>query len=395
MSESLIARSSDLQQLVAAGYHIEVRGSGHLIVHDVPHVDGDRLVRIGVIVTTLETAGDQTAPPTDHTVWFLGAYPCQSDGRPIEGLRNSEAQSIDGELVADFRFSSKRADGRPYADYFEKISTYVAIISGPAQELDSTTTAMTSPAVPSPEEDEVFEYYDTASSRAGIVVAARKLELSSVAIIGVGGTGSYVLDLIAKTRVREIHLFDSDTFLTHNAFRAPGAARIEDLRTQPLKVSYWADRYRPLRKGIVEHPYDVTGDNVTELDDMDFVFLCLDAGPGKASILEGLERSGRPFIDTGMGLALVNDSVGGIVRTNASLPGHRESLRARVPVADPDPANDYERNVQVADLNALNAALAVIRWKKLCGFYHDFENELASTYTVDTNVLTSEDQLED
>jgi tRNA A37 threonylcarbamoyladenosine dehydratase len=44
-----------------------------------------------------------------------------------------------------------------------------------------------------------------------------------------GGTGSYILDLVAKTAVMEIHLFDGDDFNQHNAFRAPGAASLEDL----------------------------------------------------------------------------------------------------------------------------------------------------------------------
>jgi hypothetical protein len=35
-----------------------------------------------------------------------------------------------------------------------------------------------------------------------------------------------VLDFTAKTHVKEIHLFDGDTFFQHNAFRAPGAANL-------------------------------------------------------------------------------------------------------------------------------------------------------------------------
>jgi hypothetical protein len=37
---------------------------------------------------------------------------------------------------------------------------------------------------------------------------------------GLGGTGSYILDLVSKTPVNEILLFDSDDFLQHNAFRS-------------------------------------------------------------------------------------------------------------------------------------------------------------------------------
>ena len=42
----------------------------------------------------------------------------------------------------------------------------------------------------------MFKYADTASSRAGIAVATAKLEIGKVGIVGVGGSGSYILDLV-------------------------------------------------------------------------------------------------------------------------------------------------------------------------------------------------------
>ena len=36
--------------------------------------------------------------------------------------------------------------------------------------------------------------------------------------------------------------------------------------------------------------------------------------------------------------------------------------------------------------------LAVIKWKKLSGFYCDLEREHHSTYTLDGNMLLNEDQ---
>ena len=55
--------------------------------------------------------------------------------------------------------------------------------------------------------------------------------------MGLGGTGSYVLDLVAKTPVWEIHLFDGDAFLQHNAFRSPGAPSLDELEAQPPKAA--------------------------------------------------------------------------------------------------------------------------------------------------------------
>jgi hypothetical protein len=89
---------------------------------------------------------------------------------------------------------------------------------------------------------------------------------------------------------------------------------------------------------------------------------------------------------------VVEDSLRGVLRVTTSTPEQREHFRTRVSLADAGIDDDYDRNIQVADLNALNGALAVIKWKKLCGFYLDYEKEHDSTYTIDCNMLTSNDQ---
>ena len=51
----------------------------------------------------------------------------------------------------------------------------------------------------------------------------------------------------------------------------------------------------------------------------------------------------------------------------------------------------YATNIQVADLNALNAALAVVKWKKIRGFYYDHAQEHHCSYTTDFNEVTNKD----
>ena len=86
-------------------------------------------------------------------------------------------------------------------------------------------------------------------------------------------------------------------------------------------------------------------------------------------------------------------SLVGILRVTTSSPEQRGHFRQRVGFTDTTGENDYDRNIQLADLNCLNAALAVIRWKKACGFYHDVEREHTSIYTIDVNMLLSEDRV--
>ncbi len=51
--------------------------------------------------------------------------------------------------------------------------------------------------------------------------------------------------------------------------------------------------------------------------------------------------------------------------------------------------NEYSRNIQIAEMNALNAALAVIHWKKLIGFYVDPGRERFTSYSVSTNEIVN------
>jgi hypothetical protein len=51
--------------------------------------------------------------------------------------------------------------------------------------------------------------------------------------------------------------------------------------------------------------------------------------------------------------------------------------------------NEYEWNIQTADLNMMNAAMAVIKWKKLFDYYMDDKREFHSTYTVSRNQMAS------
>jgi hypothetical protein len=246
---------------------------------------------------------------------------------------------------------------------------------------------------PDADEDSVFNYIDTASSRAGINVVTRKLELEKIGIVGLGGTGSYVLDLIAKTPVKEIHLFDGDIFLQHNAFRSPGAPSADVLKTKPQKVVYFQEQYSRMRLHIVAHDCYIDASNIDQLCGMDFVFLCLDRGAAKKLIVQKLEGLGISFIDVGMGVHQVDGSLGGVLRITSSTMKQREHVKSRIPFSDGDGNNAYSQNIQIADLNALNAALAVVKWKKVFGFYRDLENEYNSTYTIDGNMLTNEDQL--
>lgn len=201
-----------------------------------------------------------------------------------------------------------------------------------------------------------------------------------------------ILDLVAKTEVREIHLFDADILHQHNAFRAPGAPSLDGLQGKPTKVEYYRDLYSRMRTGVVAHPIDLCASNADVLAEVNFVFLS-SRGTEKRGLVEALERMNISFIDVGMDIYENGGALDGVLRVTTSTAAQRRHVweKRRVPFADEQLHDEYATNIQVADLNALNATLAVIRWKKLASFYHDPQHEFQARYTIDDNGILNED----
>jgi molybdopterin/thiamine biosynthesis adenylyltransferase len=372
------------------GYDIEVR-PGFLLVKHVPYVTSGKEIKYGTLVSELTEAGGMTDRPKTHIAQFAGDDPCDEKGMSIRQIQHEAVRrELDKGLWVDRSFSNRPPEG--YANFYDKMTTYVRILMSPAQAINPTVTTTTFPVIACDEVESVFNYYDTASSRAGISAITRKLELGKVAIVGLGGTGSYVLDLVAKTPVKEIHLFDGDTFLNHNAFRSPGAASIAELETKPSKVAYFRELYSKMRRGVIAHECYMDASNVDDLQGADFVFLCLDKGAVKRVLLERLLEWNIRFIDVGMGVEAIDDSLLANVRTTAADSNKRNHVWDRIPLVDGDTDNEYSKNIQIAELNAINAALAVIKWKKLFGFYVDLEHEYQNLYVSSGNCLVNEEQ---
>jgi ThiF family len=387
MSRRPIVLSRDLLRLQNAGYDLHVQ-AGFLLVRDVPYVDGARAVRRGTLISKLKLAGDVTEKPDDHVCYWTGEHPCHADGSKITSIQNSSPpQDLAPGVRADFTFSAK-AD---YPDYHHKMTTYIGRISGEAAKVDPNATACTFPVIVADEEDSVFRYVDTATSRAGIGIVNAKLAGQRIGIAGGGGTGSYILDFTAKTEVAEIHVFDHDVFSQHNAFRSPGAPSIDELRAKPQKANRLTDIYSKMRRRIFAHDVFLGPENLALLDGLDFVFVCMDVGAAKRAVIEYLVRNGTPFIDVGMGVVLDEGELSGLVRTTTSTPETRGRAAPHISFAEGDvAANEYSSNIQIAELNALNAVMAVIRWKKLFGVYRDARGEIYAGYSIASGEIVTE-----
>ena len=121
-----------------------------------------------------------------------------------------------------------------------------------------------------------------------------------------------------------------------------------------------------MHTGITFHPTFLSGDNMHLLDGSTFVFLAAADANERPEIMRWLSERKVPFIDAGIGVSQAPAGLTGLVKLTMHIPGTilPESATKSEGVSD-----DYGTNIQVADLNALNGVLAVIRWKRHVGYY--------------------------
>lgn len=399
MSTKPTVRNPSVLQLIDDGFEIEITHQ-HLLVHSVPYINQSGDVKLGILACTYSELDAQDIAPQDHTMWFKGERPFRANGQEMSHVINhDQGQILFGDFKTDFYLSNKPNDQAP-RNYYDKIVHYHTLFVSEARMVNPNADGRTGVVHGQRDERSVFNYPDTASSRAGITALSQKLEQSRIAIVGVGGTGSFVLDLLAKTPVSEIHLFDFDDFELHNAFRAPGAAPLEALKKKPKKVHYFAELYGSIRQGIIPHPYKLDESNVHELDSFSFVFIAVDNGSARRTLTQHLVAKKIPFIDVGMGIERAereedgNSYLRGTCRVTLVTPEKQDHFSQRLDFHEDEGDVLYRSNIQVADLNALNAAMAVIRWKQLMQFYLDQELAHNLCFTLSLQSLTRGDMAE-
>jgi hypothetical protein len=372
----LANHNEDIERLLKKGYALRL-DSSHLVVRDIPYLDSQLALQWGAIVTKLEFIDKVRVQQQDHQIFFAGGIPHGLDGRPVPNLGGGPAtlSLAKSDVTVERTFSNKPKDAAnnwvSYPDFFAKVESYERVIAGPAIERHGAN-----PFTFKVDHDEagesVFKYQDTLTSRAEIGDLAAKFKGDVIAIIGLGGTGAFLLDYFVKTPVKEVRGFDGDIFHVHTAYRSPG--KLEDADLGLPKVEVYQRRYENFRHGLVLRRKYIDTSCAEDLQGTTFAFVCVDKGPARAQIFELLIALKIPFIDVGMGLNRVGAAgpLGGMLRATYYPAEDATKIRdmGLAELAD-RPDDEYRQNVQIGELNALNACLAIIRYKKLRGFYSD------------------------
>ena len=90
----------------------------------------------------------------------------------------------------------------------------------------------------------------------------------------------------------------------------------------------------------------------------------------RAGIFDLLISRGIPFIDVGIGLDRKRGPVNGMLRVTYYSAEHGQQVRdKRLAEMSDEPDDIFRTNIQISEINALNAGLAVVKFKQLRGFY--------------------------
>jgi len=392
MLPTLASHNDDIQRLIERGYAVTF-DNNYIVVRDIPYLDEKLDLRWGAIVTLLEFVTETKVKQQNHQVSFAGGSPYGLNGQPIPNMGDTPhsipLSDVEPVVIVQRQFSNKPNNG--YVDFFDKITRYVTIISAPAiSKYD--VTPFTFKEYASAPDDSVFKVRDTLTTRAeiGDLTAAFKQEV--IAIIGLGGTGGYVLDFMVKTPVREIRGFDADDYHVHNSYRSPGWLDTDELGRPKAEV--YADRYGSFREGLKLETKFIEANSGADLDGVTFAFVCVDKGSARAAIIDLLIAKDVAFIDVGMGLSRKDGPIKGSMRSTYFAKDHAADIRAKNLVPTHDARDDiYKTNIQIAELNALNACLAVILYKKHLGFYVDDETPYNVLFELgDMRILRQRDE---
>lgn len=364
---------------------------GHLIVTGVPYLDAEKEIAYGALAFPIGGVGQQNAVPANHIALWCGGDPHDLTGEAMDLCCSRNVVLIGGQHF-DKQFSRKKREGRNtlnYKNFVEIVQSYFDIIAAPTGLVKSDSTPENHiKFTPEYDWEKYFEYRDVASSKSHITDFVKRLISEKIAIVGLGGSGSYVLDFLSKCPIREIHLFDDDVFDVHNAYRAPSAASKESLSApQQKKVDYFAEKYGAMKKAIIAHGIRVGGDNVKDsLSSMEFVFLCMDGCPEKKEVVEWLEKEDIDFISVGLGLRVEGEPqvIAGQVETYPRNSSNRHNSLDGTILSYSEGDGVYN-NVQVADMNALAAVMAIFQWKSLKGFYPPNHGNELRTFLLSKN----------
>lgn len=137
----------------------------------------------------------------------------------------------------------------------------------------------------------------------------QRLQSAHVAVVGIGGVGSWAAEALARSGVGELTLIDLDDICISNSNR-----QIHTLTSTigQLKVDVMAERIKQINPDIKVHAVAdfLDSDNLATLisTELDFAVDCIDSLAPKAALIAWCKRNKIPLVTTGGAGGLIDPS---------------------------------------------------------------------------------------
>ena len=360
------------QSAAARGWRIEV-SKNRISLSEVPYRQESG--ETGRCQITVDTQNDGLTMKTPEHVRNA------RHAATLTGVSGGRAYQANGEAVGNVIWTdgsdtcviSIMPDAGEYVNAWHALIVYATSVASPAGSVEQEQV------------ERIFEFEIEGEDSREMKTWRDRARGQKIEIIGLGGVGLWILDLMSKTYVSEISIWDGDVIEGRNLLRVPGWASQEAIGRN--KAEYFGEHYQRYRKGISIHPeYWQQDKHRNVFDESSFVFISVDDVDARTALCETLVQKGIPFIDVGMGIELEEGRVRGSCQVfySGENPGR---WRTAIPTAEgPEGAKAYY-DLQLADLGALNAALAVGVWRRHIEQYGDEERDWLTRYLIEENDL--------
>ncbi|MCL4132658.1 UNVERIFIED_CONTAM: hypothetical protein GTU68_010908 [Idotea baltica] len=128
----------------------------------------------------------------------------------------------------------------------------------------------------------------------------QKLQRAHVAVVGIGGVGSWVVEALARSGVGELSIFDFDVICITNINRQSHALTHTVHQTKTQALSERIQQINP--KCIVHSAFDCIGKETVAqciTQDLDIVVDCIDSVFSKSALISWCKRQKIPVVSTG------------------------------------------------------------------------------------------------
>ena len=81
------AGKGSLAGLLKEKYHLVHISTGDMLREE---------IKKGTLVSSLTLSSERTSKPDNHVIYFMGEYPCNYDGTPIQAIRHASTNQVLG-----------------------------------------------------------------------------------------------------------------------------------------------------------------------------------------------------------------------------------------------------------------------------------------------------------